>query len=509
MRLEALLLALAACGSSTPAAPPPPTTGTLVVHVTSGGKPIPARIAIADASGAPVHRGTLDLYNQRQGAGACVILPGVLLTWSGLVLAFGDGTIPVNATPCALAPGRYTLTAWHGIEYETATATVDLPRAAPVTFELARAITPTGTLAADLHVHGLPSNDSTMPDAQRVSAQLASGLQVIGFSNHNFDADLNGAIAALHLQAQIVSIPSSELTSDWLHAGTYPVPVVPGAPNGGGPDPATLVGAEAPAMFAIAHAMSTHPIVQVNHPRFRYGALFDISGWDGVAWPPPFPLEFDAVETIGGFTAANTPEDRRIDDSVRDLYTMTDHGKLVAAMGNSDAHDFTWIFDGTARTYVYVPAPRTQPFDQIAFVAAIRAHHTEATTCPFLDVTPRPGDHVAARAGKVDLHVALAQAGFCHATRIKITVGNKLVLAISVTGKTADYRATIDVGTADTWIGVTADGDDALPLTQTGTYQRDEWKKPGVTPYAVISPILVDADGDGRWKRGDADLVLK
>jgi hypothetical protein len=29
-----------------------------------------------------------------------------------------------------------------------------------------------------------------------------------------------------------------------------------------------------------------------------------------------------------------------------------------------------------------------------------------------------------------------------------------------------------------------------------------------VTPFALTGPILIDADGDGRWKRGDADIEL-
>ena len=39
-------------------------------------------------------------------------------------------------------------------------------------------------------------------------------------------------------------------------------------------------------------------------------------------------------------------------------------------------------------------------------------------------------------------------------------------------------------------------------------YQRDKWHRPGVTPFAIAAPILVDADGDHRWKRGDADVAL-
>ena len=71
------------------------------------------------------------------------------------------------------------------------------------------------------------------------------------------------------------------------------------------------------------------------------------------------------------------------------------------------------------------------------------------------------------------------------------------------------WTGAIDVGPADTFIGITADGDTAMPLELTGTYQRDRWKRPGVTPFAIASPILVDADGNGRWTRGDADLPLR
>jgi hypothetical protein len=99
--------------------------------------------------------------------------------------------------------------------------------------------------------------------------------------------------------------------------------------------------------------------------------------------------------------------------------------------------------------------------------------------------------------------------------RIRITVGGAtgptLARTIDVPAnvRTHRWQGAIEVGTADTWLGITADGDTALPLEQTGTYQRDRWNRTGVTPFAVASPILVDADGDGRWKRGDADFGLR
>ena len=277
-------------------------------------------------------------------------------------------------------------------------------------------------------------------------------------------------------------------------------------------------------VFALAHAMPGNPIVQLNHPRFRFTALYDGTKWNGTSWPPPFPLGFDAVEVLAGYSAFNMPGDRRFDEGERDFYTLVDHGHLVTPLGNSDTHDLNWVLDGTARNYVTVDDPRTHPFDEAGFVAAIRARRVVATTGPYLDVEATTAEHATQTvgpgqalhaSGSVWLDITLSQARWVHTERIRITVGTpsgpRLAQLIDVPAnvRTHHWAGAIDVGTQDTWIGVTADGDTPLPLELTGTYQRDKWNRPGVTPFAIASPILVDADGDGRWKRGDADLPLR
>jgi hypothetical protein len=208
---------------------------------------------------------------------------------------------------------------------------------------------------------------------------------------------------------------------------------------------------------------------------------------------------------------------------VRDFYTLIDHGWLVAPVGNSDTHDFNWVHDGLARTLVFVPDPRTDPFDQARFVDAVRARRTEATTGPWLDVhvAPHegvagvgPGEVVAADDGSVFLDVRVSQARFVQTDKIVITAGTPtgphVVATVPVppATRTFAWRGRVAVGSADTWIGVTADGDTPLPIEQTGTYQRDKWKRDGNTPFAIASPVLVDADGDGRWKRGETDMPV-
>lgn len=536
----AVAIALAAVGivrwRRSPSRAPgvPGSTTTLALRITDRGAPVAARLLLIDAHGAPLHMGNIDLYGARQGGAACAIAPGVVGSWDGLILGRGVAEVPVGADRCAPSPaipyGRYRFVAWRGIEYERAEGEVDLSAgrgAVELAIALDRAWTPHGTLAADLHVHAFASGDSRMPNPQRVIAQAAAGIQVIGLSDHNVNGDLDAEIEALDLDRVIASIASDELSSDQLHVGVYPVKIVRGAPHGGGPADDAVGRAGAQQLFDTARAISGHPpgetVVQLNHPRFRVTALYDGARWDGVAWPPPFPLGFDAVEVLAGYTAFNAPGDRRFDDSVRDFYTLIDHGHLIAPLGNSDTHDLNWVLDGTTRSYVYVDDPRTRPFDEPGFVAAIRARRVVATSGPWLDVeaaagrgaTPTVGPGQALRArGTAWLDVTVVCARFVHVDRIRITVGTPAGPALATTidvpagVRSHHWAGPVEVGTADTWIGVTADGDTPLPLEQTGSYQKDRWHRPGVTPFAIAGPILVDADGDHRWKRGDADLAL-
>jgi len=484
----ALALLLCACGHKTP---PGPTT-TLEITVTDRGAPIAARVLLF-AKDQPVHLGTIDLYGQRQGATACEYAPGVIGTWDGVVLAFGKGSVPVGADGACSPPyGRYTVWAWHGFDHEIWKGEVDLSAdrgKVALAIPLVRAWTqPASVLAADLHVHAHASNDSNMPDTQRVAAQVAAGIQVIGLANHNQSGDASAAIHQLGLDGTVWSIPSNEITSELMHAGIYPAgPSAPPADQ--------IVHADPKALLEVLRALPEHPIIQINHPRFRYQSLFDTMHWDGKAWPPPFPLDFDAVEVVAGYSAANVPGDRRLDDTLRDLYTFYEHGFPVAATGGSDTHDFNWVLDGTARTYVTLDTPG---YAQDAFVAAIRARHTMASSGPWLAASVGPVDH-----GKAKLTIDSAAASWMRVTRIRVQVGrDEQVLPWQP-------HTELDIAIPeDTFVGVAVDGDDPLPLPLTGTYQHDKWKRPGVTPFAVISPILVDADGDHRWKRGEADLAL-
>jgi hypothetical protein len=509
------------------------STTTLVVRVSHDGVPVAARVLLIDERGQPLRIGSLDLYGARQGGAACAIAPAVVGSWDGLILAHGVAEVPVGGgDACVPSPaipyGRYQVWAWRGIEFERWTGEVDLRAdrgTVALDIALERAWQPHGTLAADLHVHAHASNDSRLPNPQRVVAQLAAGIQVVALTDHNTHGDLDADIEQLGVADRIASIAGNELTAHAAHVNVYPVPFDRNLPRGGARPDQEVVNATVEQLFAIGRALPTHAIVQVNHPRFRVNSLFDGTGWDGVRWPPPFSLDFDAVEVIAGYSAFNVEGDRRIDDGVRDFFTLVDRGHLVIGLANSDTHDLNWVLDGTARSYVYVDDVTTDPFDEAAFIAALRRRRVIATTGPWLDVeaaptkgatpTVGPGQSLQSDAGAVWLDITLAQTRWVRVERIRIVVGGtsgpQLVQTIDVPAdvRTHQWAGRVEVGTTDTWIAVTADGDTAMPLELTGTYQKDRWGRPGVTPFALASPILVDVDRDGRWRRGAAELQLQ
>ncbi len=507
-----------------------PRTSTTAFNprVTANGEPVAARVLLIDSKGEPLRMGNLDVYGKRQGGAACVIAPDVIASYDGIILGRGVGLVPVGADTCTPSPaipyGTYRVWAWRGIEYELWEGEVDLSaNRGTVSLEIAleRAWKPEGTVAADLHVHAHASLDSLVPNPQRVIAQVAAGIQVIALSDHNTHGDLDKEIMQLGFEDIVASIASNEMSSDYFHFGVYPVVVEKDKPHGGAVGDDIMRYAGMDAMFTMLKRMPGNPIIQVNHPRFRSVALYDNTGWDGYTWPPPFPLMFDAVEVLSGYTAFNVPGDRRMDDSVRDFFTLTDHGVLVAPLGNSDTHDLNWVLDGTSRNYVYMPSVEREGFDlrsftDAEFVEAIRKHRVVATTGPWLAVTAAsseesetvgPGETVRPKGGRIWLDITLSQAKFVKTERLRITMGTDngpaLVEQIDVPAgtRTHHWSGYISIGKLDTWIAVTADGDTPLPLALTGSYQKDRWDRPGVTPYAIAAPILVDADRDGTWVR--------
>jgi hypothetical protein len=511
VRLACALAALCACGDARLVARAS-IEPALIVRVSDNGVAVPARVLFFAADGSPVRWGSLDfLDGTRQAQGFCWIAPGALGTWDGLVLPWGTAVIRgrdrCGAEP-ALTPGRYRVWAWRGIEHQIWEGSVEIAwRVQRLDIALERAFTPGDALAADLHVHAAASPDSGVPAVVRAYSLASAGIQVVALSDHNVNGTLAEEIAIAGMDRWIASIASNELSSDWAHVGVYPVRLTPPSP----PESETF---DWPARMVLTWARAQRgAIVQVNHPRYRASALFDLAGWDGVAWPPPFPLAFDAVEVLSGDTVFNAPGDRRQDEGVRDFYTLIDHGVLVTAVGNSDTHFLTYIRDGLTRTYVLLDDPRVQPFDEAAFVEAIRARRVVATSGPWIDLevgAAGPGQAVSGSSVVLDLEVR--QARFSRADQCRVRVGTgrgpRVFQTLAIPpGASWRGRVTVDLDGRDGWVGVDCGGDAPLPPELTGDAHQLAGR-PGAVPFAIVNPILVDGDGDGRVRFGQADVTV-
>jgi hypothetical protein len=524
MRALALAVLLAACSGKDrepPAPEPPRSTTTWVVRITDGvgGPAIGGRIWLTDAQGEPVRIGTLDVDEFRQASTACRYAADVAGTWDGIVVGRGVAELPIGVDACApgIPYGRYHISAWRGPEHDRWDGEVDLgaDRGRVTTaIALPRVASPAG-VAADLHVHAAASIDSRLPNEVRAIAQAAAGVQVLALSDHNAGGDLALAIRAAGLETVLASIPSIEL-GGYAHVGLYPWQ--PAAF-----DPAAMEVATADELFAFGASAPGAPVIQLNHPRLRWVALYDDHGWDGRAWPPPFALGFDAVEVLSGDSIYNAETDRPLDQSIDDFYTLIDHGFLVTAVGNSDTHHTNGIRDAVTRNYVELES-RRWPLDTAAFVDAIRHRRSWTTSGPILEVAVRgdgggdvapvgPGGAITARR-TATVEVALRQASWVVTDTLRIRAGGRdgprVIRALPVPHGVAAHAWTIEVPIErgrDTWIGVDAIGDTPLPPEITGTYLWEDGR-PGGAPAALINPILVDADADGWWTRGDGRVRI-
>jgi hypothetical protein len=492
------------------ALPPPATSTTLVVFITEGegGPVIPGRVVLFGEDGAPVRVGFRDMWDGiDQDIGFCDLAPGVIGTFDGLFLVDGSGEIPVGDDRCHPSPavpfGRYRLVALQGIEHEMFETYVELaPRRGKVVVNapLRRAWSPEGALSADLHVHADGSGDSVLPRDVRVISELVAGVRVIGASDHNLNGTFSEVIEALGLRGQIASLTGNEASADMIHASVFPAVIDPAHPRGGAASYDELRLLSAAQTWAHLRALPGRPLVQLNHPRLRFAAYFDYAGWDGSSWPPPMPIDFDAVEVVNGLSAFNLPDDMRIERGVQDLYTMVDNGHLVTGVGNSDTHHLTSVLAGVPRNYVFSDDLALDPFDEDGFIDAVRRRRVMLTTGPWLAVRAGgagPGELAVATDGTVRVEIELRQATFVRATRVRLWLARQLVETIAMPpGSTAfAFGATLPVGATDTWIGVDAAGDEPLPRA---LHSLADGKLP-VPPFAMVNPILVDADGDGVY----------
>jgi hypothetical protein len=355
---------LAAVGSLTL-----PPVGTLAVRATEGSEPVPVRVQVRGIEGTP----SAD-WGEDPDDGAAL---DTLATETG-----------VAERP--LAPGRYRVIVDRGFEYSAhdELVTIRAGERTSVLARLDRVVDTRGFVAADLHLHAIPSMDAPQSLEDRLRGVAAAGVEVAVATDHNRITDYAPTIRALGLDRHVARVIGDEITTEDIGFGHFNV-----FPLEAGSAPLLFERTSPSAIFAEARGRAPlfdANVIQVNHPRMGDIGYFDVMRFDRddiAAFrrrSPEADLGFDALEVYNGDHYVEIPE---VEEVMRDWYALLDSGLHVMATGNSDSHRFSFHEAGVPRTYVEIGDEDLARFDHRGFIASIRAGRGMVSGGPFVRLT--------------------------------------------------------------------------------------------------------------------------
>jgi hypothetical protein len=427
------------------------------------------------------------------------------------------GGIRGDPKQAVLPPGRYRVYATRGPEFTLTHTEFEVAAGETHKLELAtptRAFASNGWLAADLHVHAAPSDDSTVPLRDRVASFLAEGGEILVATDHDHVTDYAPLLRKLGLRRRMRSVVGLEVTSTTHtdvapssagHNNVFPLPYRPKQHRKG------ALRGESQRLRNIVHNARTLPgerIVQLNHAReIEVSAAADDGAYfshlsQGTPYDPSLPLtaathralvdadpvtglrdlDFDAMELING------PRISRYRALRRDWISLLRQGERKTGTGNSDTHTLQRVA-ALPRTYVAARNDRPSRFDEAEFIRNLRGGRAYVTTGPL--VTARLGGAVLGdtfRGNQGTLEVDVKAAPWIPLSELRVALNGEDVAVLPLEGSTqVSVPLTFD---ADAFVTVEvegpAEGDYAAVL-------------PGFHPIAFTNPIYVDANSDGEW----------
>lgn len=452
---------------------------------------------------------------ERRADGACPGAPGKLTivpegndgdSTRFVAAATVDGDVAVD-----IAPGRYRMVASRGPAWSLAEGPLDVEagRTSRVTLAIAKVVDTKGYIGCDLHQHATLSGDAAASNEMRVLSNVAEGVECAVASEHNGAGDLSDAVHRLGVDAIFRTFSGDEVSSDanahpFGHVNIFPlVPVLGADVRAGAPSIRDL---DAHQAFSVIRALPGPPIIQVNHPLAHANGYFHFYGFDpktGAGTDPHYDGGFDAIEVWNG----NSVGDR--DATLAPFYALLLTGHVVTPTANSDTHSYVGRIGpsggheaGYPRTYIATADDTPTRFTGEDLIRGLRERRDVVlTNGPFVRLTVAgvsPGGVARAKGGHVTVNAHVERAPWVDATSIAFVVGGEERPAIKLTGaKTTALGAKVDDVSArlavprDTFVLAVVRGERSLgPVVTGGPLSRP--------PFAMTSPVWVDADGDGR-----------
>jgi hypothetical protein len=325
-----------------------------------------------------------------------------------------------NGTATADVPvGRFDIYAFHGPFWSLARQTVDITGGAQqVSFSLTKlALKPAGALAADLHVHGAASFDSSIPDTDRVIALAASSLDVVISTDHDVVHDYAQIVRDLGLENRLATVIGVETTGHipFMTVPGYGFPLVighynfwplrfdPSLPRNGGPFDERV---EPGALFEKTKPLFTgEPLFELNHPWAdpEFGRDLGFPRAIFLDLQKNLPANDDGTRqgffthTPSGSSFANDAHhaqevmngtDNGLFLQYRAFWHYTlSQGLLKTGTANSDSHSLTDNTVGMPQNLVVSAAASGTAFDVNVFNRALKEGRSQGTNGPVIDAT--------------------------------------------------------------------------------------------------------------------------
>jgi hypothetical protein len=307
----------------------------------------------------------------------------------------------------------------------------------------------------------------------KVAAAAAAGLELPVSTDHRYVSELQPVAESLGLDTWLRWFPGQEITTlIYGHFNAYPLPIRPDMPNDGTVE---WIDHEPAELFADVRAVSTDPVLQVNHPRgetissyFTYVGL-DPATLEASEHPEGWSLDFDAVEVFNDSGWLSNRE-----ETVVDWFGLLNNGHLIVAMGNSDSHKTEWDDVGYPRSCLALDMTPSEVTEEI-LRDTIRAGRVVVSGGMFITVeTPAgigPGGVASTPSGVATILVRVQAPTWVDAPVVRLD---------------QSFEIPLD---EDSWIVVGAWSSGALSPVN-----------PGCEPFGATNAVYFDVDGDGEYR---------
>jgi hypothetical protein len=420
--------------------------------------------------------------------------------WEGFKNSCFPGEEGLEVT---LPVGTYLACASHGPEYSVDERAIEVIEEENREIDLTvdNVVDTPGLISLDPHMHTQRS-DGYVSIPERIRSAVAEGLEIIVPTDHNTITDYSEALKSLKFENELALIFGSEVTaSEVIHYNSYPMEFRP-ADFGNGAINVAL--GEPSSLFLASRKKNPAAILEVNHPRagdLGYFNNFYLDPESAATALAPFNPNFDLLEVLNGphFYFSNAA-------AIEDWFHLLNRGYYYPIVGSSDSHGIDRGETGYSRTYVFYDGEKGSRLDREAVIQALKKGRAFVTTAPVVEFKVNgqyaSGDLVQAKAGRVDLRVAVRSAPWAPVDEVRLIINGERKFIFPVpagdgAGTKFEHEINLSLN-KDSYLCVEVLGKKSLfPVLQqpsdTGLL------KDAALPYALTNPVFLDVDGNGKF----------